>query len=493
MKVTKNSKTLCLVTGATGYVGGRLVAALLDQGYRVRVLVRNASRIALHPWVDQVEIVDGDADNPEVLEKALANVDVAYYLIHSLLLKDDFEQSEIELAKKFAKASEDQAVGRIVYLGGIVNDKDSLSPHMSARSRTGEILRASKIPTIEFRAGVVIGSGSASFEMLRYLTERLPIMTTPKWVQNRIQPIAIRDLLHYLIGAITIPKTVSGAFDIGGPDVFSYAEMMQQYAEAAGLRRRIIIPVPVLSPGLSSGWVGLVTPVPFTLAKRLVESLKHEVVVQPSNINELIPLPEGGLTPFKRAASLALAKIKTANVETRWSDASMPGTPSEPLPTDPDWAGGSLYTDVRTVDSPDNLETVWARVESIGGANGYSTASWAWELRGFIDKIFGGVGLRRGRRDPNHLVIGDAVDFWRVEELIPQKLLRLRAEMKMPGLAWLEFRIEPTETGTKVTQTATYVPKGLLGHLYWWSVFPMHGIVFPSMARSAAGISKRAR
>jgi uncharacterized protein YbjT (DUF2867 family) len=493
MTVSKKSNKLCLVTGATGYVGGRLITALLDQGYRVRVLVRNASRISLHPWVGQVEIVDGDAENLDVLESALRDVDVAYYLIHSLMMKDDFEENEVALAKKFAEAAESQNIGRIVYLGGIVNDKNSLSPHMSARSKTGEILRASKVPTIEFRAGVVIGSGSASFEMLRYLTERLPIMTTPKWVQNRIQPIAIRDLLHYLIGAIEVPQKVSGAFDIGGPDVFSYAEMMQQYAEAAGLRGRIIIPVPVLSPGLSSGWVGLVTPVPFTLAKRLVESLKHEVVVQPSNINELIPPPAEGLTSFKRAASLALGKIKNANVETRWSDASVPGTPSEPLPTDPDWAGGSLYTDVREAQSPNDVDTVWRRVESIGGANGYSTASWAWELRGLADKLVGGVGLRRGRRDPNHLVIGDAVDFWRVEELVPEKLLRLRAEMKIPGLAWLEFNLEANEHGTKVTQIATYAPKGLLGHLYWWSVLPMHGIVFPSMVRSAAGISKRTK
>ena len=493
MKVTNNSETLCLVTGATGYVGGRLVTALLEQGYRVRVLVRNASRISLHPWVNQVEIVDGDAENPDVLNAALEGVDVAYYLIHSLMMKSDFEESEIELAKKFAAAAKLQKTGRIVYLGGIINDDEKLSPHMNARNQTGEILRNSKVPTIEFRAGVVIGSGSASFEMLRYLTERLPIMTTPKWVQNRIQPIAIRDLLHYLVGAIKVPKDITGAFDIGGPDVFSYAEMMQQYAEAAGLRRRIIIPVPVLSPGLSSGWVGLVTPVPFTLAKRLVESLKHEVVVHPSTINELIPPPAEGLTHFKRAASLALGKVKNANVETRWSDASVPGTPSEPLPTDPDWAGGSLYTDIREAQSPDDVATVWKRIESIGGANGYSTASWAWELRGLADKLVGGVGLRRGRRDPNHLVIGDAVDFWRVEELIPEKLLRLRAEMKMPGLAWLEFRLEANENGTKVTQIATYAPKGLLGHLYWWSVFPMHGIVFPSMVRSAAGLSKRSK
>lgn len=491
LKGKDGKPALCLVTGATGYIGGRMVTALLDHGYRVRVLVRNASRISLHPWFSQVEIVDGDASDSKALDQALNGVDVAYYLIHSLMVKDSFEDSEVSLAQSFATACQKANIQRLVYLGGIINDEEDLSPHMSARMRTGEILRASGVPTVEFRAGVVIGSGSASFEMLRYLTERLPIMTTPKWVKNRIQPIAIRDLLRYLIGGASLPSQLSGVYDISGPDIFSYAEMMQQYAAAAGLRRRIIIPVPVLSPGLSSGWVGLVTPVPFTLAKRLVASLKHEVVAKPSNINELIPPAEGGLTPFKRAVELALAKIKNANVETRWSDASLPGSPSEPLPTDPDWAGGSLYTDVRTVHTEDDVKTVWSRVEAIGGEHGYSTASWAWQLRGLMDKLVGGVGLRRGRRDPNKLVIGDAVDFWRVEELIPEKLLRLRAEMKMPGLAWLEFRLEKTDAGTKVTQIATYVPKGLLGHLYWWAVYPMHGIVFPSMVRSAAGLSNR--
>ena len=493
LKSGDGKPALCLVTGATGYIGGRLVTALLEHGYRVRVLVRNASRISLHPWLSEVEVVDGDATDSEVLDKAVKGVDVAYYLIHSLMVKDSFEESEVSLAKGFASAAAKAKIQRMVYLGGIINDPDDLSPHMSARMRTGEILRSSGVPTIEFRAGVVIGSGSASFEMLRYLTERLPIMTTPKWVKNRIQPIAVRDLLRYLIGGASLPSKVDGVYDIAGPDIFSYAEMMQQYASAAGLRKRIIIPVPVLSPGLSSGWVGLVTPVPFTLAKRLVASLKHEVVATPSNINELIPPAKGGLTHFKRAVELALAKIKNANVETRWSDASLPGSPSEPLPTDPDWAGGSLYTDVRTAETTDDIKTVWARVESIGGANGYSTASWAWELRGLADKLIGGVGLRRGRRDPNHLVVGDAVDFWRVEELILEKVLRLRAEMKLPGLAWLEFRLEKTKLGTKITQTATYVPKGLLGHLYWWSVFPMHGIVFPSMVKSAAGLTGRNR
>jgi hypothetical protein len=310
-------------------------------------------------------------------------------------------------------------------------------------------------------------------------------------VKNRIQPIAVRDLLRYLIGGASLPKKVSGHFDIAGPDIFTFAEMMQQYASAAGLRRRIIIPVPVLSPGLSSGWVGLVTPVPFTLAKRLVASLKHEVVAESSNIDELIPPAAGGLTHFKTAVELALAKIKNANVETRWSDASIPDSPSAPLPTDPDWAGGSLYSDVRVAESSDDIKTVWARVESIGGSNGYSTASWAWELRGFADKIVGGVGLRRGRRDPNHLVIGDAVDFWRVENLVQGEVLKLYAEMILPGKAWLEFNIEEMSDGhLKLTQTATFQPRGLGGQLYWFSIAPLHFLVFPTMIKNLIKAAK---
>ena len=487
------SPATCLVTGATGYIGGRLIAELLAHGYRVRVLARNAARLADHPWRNQVELVEGDARSEAVLERALDGVDVAYYLLHALLEKDNFEQIEQSLADRFGRVAKRSNVSRIVYLGGIVSGELAPSPHLQARADTGALLAASGVSTIELRAGVVIGSGSASFEMLRYLTERLPIMTTPKWVKNRIQPIAVRDVLRYLVGAASIPDEVSGVFDIAGPEVFTYAEMMQQYASAAGLRKRIIIPVPVLTPKLSSGWVGLVTPVPYTLAKRLVESLKNEVVASPSAIRELVPDPVGGLTPFRKAVQLALVKIKEARVETRWSDASVPGTPSEPLPTDPDWSGGSLYKDVRIVRSSDSLSQVWERIEAIGGENGYSTASWAWELRGLLDKLVGGVGLRRGRRDPKHLLIGDAVDFWRVEELKPQKLLRLRAEMKMPGLAWLEFGIEPdSETGgTTLTQVAIYAPKGLFGHLYWWTVWPMHGLVFPSMAKTAAGASAK--
>ena len=483
-----SEKPLCLVTGASGYIGGRLISDLLAKGYRVRVLARNARRLQEHAWIQQVEVVEGDAFDEKVVEKALKNVDVAYYLMHSLMEKNDFENQEKMMATLFGKVASKQKVGRIVYLGGIVPAEAELSPHMSARANTGKILRESGVPTIELRAGIVIGSGSASFEMLRHLTERLPFMITPKWLNIRIQPIAVRDVLHYLVGAASVDKKISGSFDIGGPDVFTYKTMMQKYAEAAGLRKRIIVPVPVMTPKLSSGWVGLVTPVPYTLARRLVASLKNEVVVGDDRIRKLIPDPEGGLTTFKRAVELALVRIKDNQVETRWSDASIPWTPSDPLPTDPQWAGGSVYKDLRKLDSKDSLDVVWKRIEAIGGDNGYSTATWAWELRGLADKVTGGVGLRRGRRDPDHLQVGDALDFWRVEKVDRQNSLRLRAEMRMPGLAWLEFVVEPDAKtgGCTLTQTATYAPKGLMGHLYWWSVWPMHGIVFPSMIRHLA-------
>ncbi len=488
LKDEKGKPALCLVTGATGYIGGRLIVELLAHGYRVRVLARNSSRLKNHPWINQVEVFEGDAQDEVALSKAMAGADVAYYLLHALMAKDNFEDQERAMAELFGKVAKAAGIKRMVYLGGIIAPAETMSPHLQARADTGEILRNCSVPTIELRAGVVIGSGSASFEMLRYLTERLPIMTVPKWVNVRIQPIAVRDVLRYLVGAAALDKSISGVFDIGGPEVFTYKEMMQQYAEAAGLRRRIIIPVPVLTPRLSSGWVGLVTPVPYTLAKRLVESLKNEVVASDDRIRGLIADPDGGLTPFKRAVQLALTKIKDARVETRWTNASVPGTPSEPLPTDPNWAGGTLYKDVRIRHSPDTVEQVWQRVEAIGGENGYSTATWAWELRGLIDRMFGGVGLRRGRRDPHKLQVGDALDFWRVEELEENRLLRLRAEMKMPGLAWLEFGVEEdVETGGSIiTQVAIYAPRGLLGHLYWWAVWPMHGLVFPSMVKNAA-------
>lgn len=481
----------CLVTGATGYIGGRLIRELLTHGYQVRVLARNPKRLRDHPWISRVEVVAGDAHDPKVLAEALAGIDVAYYLLHALMSKDNFEQEEKELAKTFGDQAKASGVKRIVYLGGIIAKDEALSPHLQSRADTGEILRACGVPTIELRAGVVIGSGSASFEMLRYLTERLPIMTTPRWVETKIQPIAVRDVLRYLVGAAALDPKISGDYDIGGPEVFSYREMMMKYAEAAGLRKRIIIPVPVLTPKLSSGWVGLVTPVPITLARRLVESLKNEVVARDDSIRKLIPDAPGGLTPFKKAVELALTRIKEASVETRWTNASVPGTPSDPLPTDPDWAGGTLYSDVRIRHSTDPIEEVWKRHEAIGGDNGYSTATWAWELRGLMDRLVGGVGLRRGRRNAKTLIEGEALDFWRVEAIERPNLLRLRAEMKVPGRAWLEFALESEGSGTVITQRALFAPKGLFGHIYWWLLWPMHQVMFPSMVRNMARQSPR--
>ncbi|MGA0945015.1 MAG: SDR family oxidoreductase [Candidatus Nanopelagicales bacterium] len=476
---------LCLVTGATGYVGGRLVPRLLEAGFRVRVLVRHLDRIRDLPWAGQVEVAVGDAGDPAAISAALEGVDVAYYLLHSLQQGSALESEEARISRSFAEAAREQDVKRIVYLGGLAPETppEKMSRHMRSRAQVGEILRSSGVPVVELRPPVDIASGSASFEMLRYLTERLPAMITPRWVRQKTQPIAIRDVLRYLVLAADLPPEINRAFDIGGPEVMTYQDMMQRYAAVAGLPKRLILPINLLSPGLSSHWVGLVTPVPRRLARPLVESLRHPAVCGEHDISHYIPDPAEGLLPFDTAVELALTRVRDADVTTRWSDASTPGAPSDPLPSDPEWSGGSLYTDVRVVESSASPEQLWRAVEGIGGEHGYYTGNILWQARGLIDRIFGGVGLRRGRRDPNHLVVGEAVDFWRVEERIPPRLLRLRAEMKMPGLAWLEFTIEPREGGgSLLSQRAIFHPHGLSGHAYWWSVAPFHGYVFPGMA-----------
>lgn len=486
-----------LVTGPTGYIGGRLVPELLAAGHKVRVLSRHPERLRDLSWVDQVEVVGGDAGDPDAVRAALRGVDVAYYLLHSLQLGAGFSEVESNLAKLFATTARDEGVRRMVYLGGLTpaGDPELLSEHLRSRAEVGEILRSSGVPTAELRAAVIIGSGSASFEMLRYLTERLPAMITPRWVHNRIQPIAIRDVLRYLVGCADLPDDVNRTFDIGGRDVLTYQLMMQRYAAVAGLRRRVIVPVPVLSPYLSGHWVGVVTPVPASIARPLVESLRNEVVCQESDIQRYIPPPPEGLLTFEKAVALALARIRDANVTTRWSGASVPGAPAEPLPHDPTWSGGSLYTDDRTAEVPADVTALWGVIEGIGGRNGWYSFPLAWEVRGLLDRMAGGVGLRRGRRNARTLRVGEPVDFWRVEELIPGRLLRLRAEMKMPGLAWLELQAEARPGGgSQYRQLATYHPRGLAGHAYWWSVAPFHGIVFGSMVRniSAAAVARDA-
>jgi len=488
-KIRTNSNgqpATCLVTGATGYIGGRLVRELLIAGYKVKVLARFPDRLRDMAWFDQVEVISGDALDISDVNRAMQNVDVAYYLLHALNQGPEFVEIETKMAQLFAESAKNNNIQKIIYLGGLI-PKQVLSQHLESRKVTGEILRNSGVPTIELRAGVVIGSGSASFEMLRYLTERLPIMITPKWVKTKIQPIAVRDVLYYLVGAASISNDVNRAFDIGGNDIFTYKEMMEHYARVADLRKRIIIPVPLLTPRLSSLWVGLVTPVPGSIAKPLVRSLINEVICQESDIKRYLPDPSEGLTTFDKAVDLALIRVRDAQVSTRWSSASIPGVPSEPMPSDPEWSGGSLYQDVRTAEVETSNHEVWKVVEAIGGEHGYFSLDWAWEIRGLMDRSVGGVGLRRGRRDPNTLHVGETLDFWRVEERIPDNLLRLRAEMKMPGKAWLEFKIEKIdENKCKLTQRAIFYPKGLAGHAYWWSIIPFHGLVFPGMCRNIA-------
>ncbi|MCG5467912.1 SDR family oxidoreductase [Micromonospora sp. LAH09] len=485
----------CLVTGATGYIGGRLAPLLLADGHTVRCLARKAVRLRDVPWASAAEIVEGDLSRPETLPAAFADVDVAYFLVHSLG-RSDFEEADRTAATNFAEAARAAGVRRIVYLGGPepASDAEVPSPHLRSRAEVGRILLASGVPTAVLRAAVIIGSGSASFEMLRYLTERLPAMITPRWVRNRIQPIAVRDVLRYLAGCIALPPEVNRGFDIGGPDVLTFLDMMQRYARVAGLRRRIIVPVRPLTPSLSSHWVGLITPVPNAIARPLVESLIHEAVAHEHDIARYVPDPPGGLTGFDEAVALALAKVRDAQVETRWSTASGPDAPAEPLPTDPEWSGGTVYTDVRerSVDAPP--AALWRVVEGVGGEHGWYSFPLAWSVRGWLDRLVGGVGLRRGRRDPHRLQVGEALDFWRVEEIVPGELLRLRAEMRLPGRAWLEMRVLPADDGrSRYQQRAVFLPRGLSGHAYWGSVAPFHAVVFGGMARNIARNAEQTR
>jgi uncharacterized protein YbjT (DUF2867 family) len=489
------ARPLALVTGATGYIGGRLVPELLTAGYRVRCLARSPGKLRDHPWAGEVEVVRGDVMDPASVAEAMRGVDVAYYLVHAIGTGGDFEEADRRAARVFGERARAAGVRRIVYLGGLtpggVPERD-LSPHLRSRAEVGRILLDSGVPTTVLRAAVILGSGSASFEMLRYLTERLPVMVTPRWVRTRIQPIAVRDVLRILVGSARMPDGVSRAFDIGGPDILTYREMMVRYAAVAGLPPRVIVPVPVLTPRLSSVWVGLVTPVPASIARPLTESLRHEVVCREHDITRYVPDPPGHPVGFDEAVRLALQRVRDAQVTTRWSSASVPGAPSDPLPTDPDWAGGSLYTDhrERTVAAPP--EALWRVIEGIGGDNGWYSFPLAWALRGWLDRLAGGVGLRRGRRDAQRLRVGDSLDFWRVEEIEPGRLLRLRAEMRLPGLAWLEMCAGTDAEGrTRYRQRALFHPHGLLGHAYWWAVSPFHSVVFGGMARNIAQAAAR--
>jgi uncharacterized protein YbjT (DUF2867 family) len=458
---------------------------LLADGADVRVFVRDANKAQSHSWANQVEIATGNASDFQSTKDALTGVHTAYYLLHSINLGPNFDEIESAMARNFAKAAQSCGVSQIVYLGGINNDEKT-SKHLTSRANTGKELATTSVPVLELRAGIIIGSGSASFEMLRHLTHRLPVMTTPKWVSNKTHPIAIRDVLWYLRNCAKLEKPVGGVFDIGGPEVLTYADMMQKFAKLSGLRKRLIIKVPVLTPKLSSLWIGFVTPVPTSLARPLVGSLISEVVADPKkSIDKLIPKPAEGLIDVDGAVKLALSNVSSNTVSTRWSDATLPTAPWQKAQSDPEWAGEMLLKDkkVRTTDA--SIKSLWEAIEEIGGENGWYGSDFLWYLRGLLDRMIGGVGLRRGRRDPIHLRVGDSLDFWRVESLVPEQSLKLYAEMILPGKAWLEFRISKLPNGqSEVVQEASFSPRGLGGQLYWYAVLPLHILVFPTMIRN---------
>jgi len=392
-----SDERLILVTGASGYVGGRLVTSLLDDNAKVRVFVRDANKAQSHTWANEVEIAVGNASDYQSTVKALTGVHTAFYLLHSINLGPNFDQIESEMARNFAKAAQECGVKQIVYLGGINNDTKT-SKHLQSRANTGKELATTSVAVMELRAGIIIGSGSASFEMLRHLTHRLPVMTTPKWVSNKTHPIAIRDILWFLRNAAKLEKPVTGIFDIGGPEILSYADMMQKFAKISGLRRRWIIEIPVLTPKLSSLWIGFVTPVPTSLARPLVGSLISEVVADPAkSISHLIPNPPEGLIDVEAAIHLALTKVSDNNVSTRWSDAAVPTAPWQKAQSDPDWAGETLYKDTRVRITDASIGSLWQAVEEIGGEHGWYGSDFLWYMRGLIDRMIGGVGLRRGR------------------------------------------------------------------------------------------------
>ena len=477
------ARSRVLVAGATGYIGRRLVAELVGAGHEVRCLARTPGKLDAETWRASVDVVTGDVLDRESLDAAFRDVEVAYYLVHSIGSDADWQQRDRTAAENFRDAAAGAGVTQIVYLGGLGDDAGgSLSPHLASRHEVGRVLGSGPVPLTELRAAVVIGSGSASFEMLRHLTDVLPVMTTPRWVETRVQPIAVRDVLAYLTGVLGNADAFGRVFEIGGSDVVTYHQLMDLYAEVAGLPARIIIPVPVLSPRLSSLWVGLVTPIPADLARPLIDSLVNEVVVHDHSIDSVVPHRPIGC---RDAIDLALRRVGELDVYTSWTDAELYGrTPADPVPADPDWAGATVLTDRQVVDTSASPESLFREVCALGGDRGWLVGSWLWAVRGWIDLAIGGVGTRRGRRHATDLRVGDVVDFWRVEALEAPRLLRLRAEMRLPGDAWLEWSIEPAGTGSRIVQRALFRPRGLLGRAYWYSVAPFHRFIFgPLTAR----------
>jgi uncharacterized protein YbjT (DUF2867 family) len=480
------TKTI-LVTGATGYIGGRLVPRLLELGYIVRVLVRDPERLQGRRWLQDVEVFQGDILKPETLIPAMQGAAVAYYLIHSMDGREDFHQRDLDAAGNFGEAAKAAGLELIVYLGGLGDPESDLSEHLNSRQETGRILAQAGVPVTELRAAIIVGSGSISFEMIRYLTERIPVMICPKWVFTNVQPIAIYDVLSYLTAALETPESWGQVIEIAGKDVIAYGDMMKIYAEVRGLKRAMVA-VPVLSPRLSSYWVHWITPVPASITRPLVEGLRNEVILHDDSARRIFPqiVPDD----YRSAVTRALDSLSAGEIETRWTDALVSSLGSR-SPVNLTTQEGMII-EQRHVVVHAAPEKVFAEFSRLGGETGWLYYDWAWRLRGAFDRLIGGVGLRRGRRDPQYLRLGDAVDFYRVEALEPGKLLRLRAEMKLPGEAWMQFETQPLEGSnqTSLTLTAFFAPKGLFGLLYWYILYPIHRIVFSGLIKKIKALAE---
>jgi len=488
---------LILVTGVTGYVGGRLIPRLLEAGYRVRCLARDPGRLQGRPWLDKVELLAGDVLQPETLLAAMQGVSAAYYLIHGLQGGKVNAERDMSAARNFVNAADAANIERIIYLGELVDTTARLSPYLRSRHETGYILRQGRVPVTEFRAGMIIGSGSVLFEMVRYVTERQPVLVCPRWFFSRAQPIAIRNALDYLVLALETPESVGKLIEIGGANQLTYADMLLGYAKERGLKR-VLIPTPFYAPHLSAYWVHMVTPVTYNAVLPLIEGLNTNSLVRDEQANKLFPNIQ--LLDFQTAVRLALGRIETNNVETSWSDALVTSAGDVRPYIFTIAEGMFIERRQRLVDLP--AVTVFRAYTGIGGQRGWFYMDWAWGIRGWLDKLVGGVGLRRGRRDPDEIRTGESLDFWRVEELLsPQPeagnckgVMRLQAEMKLPGKAWLEFQsfqqensgTFPQDTGTLLTTTAYFDPHGLFGLLYWYAMWPFHKFIFDGMTRKIA-------
>jgi len=467
-----------LVTGVTGYIGGTLVPHLLAAGYRVRVMVRDLNRLPCACWRDQVEYVQGDALKPETLPAALVGCGAAYYFIHSLFGGSDFVEQDVRAARNFCRAAKDAGVGRLIYLGGLGDPEQHLSEHLRSRQQTGAALREAGVPVTEFRAAIIIGSGSASFEMIRYMTERVPPMILPRWVYSRIQPIAIDDVMTYLVEALRTPESAGQVIEIGGADVLTYGDTMAIYARVRGLRR-LMLPVPVLTPNLSSHWVGWMTPVSAKIARPLIEGLRNEVVVRDDKARRLFPMvqPMG----YEPAVRLALADLQPDHFLSRWREDGSGESPCILSLQE----GMIIERRVLTVQAP--AETLYDEFASLGGTRGWLYADWLWKLRGAADRAVGGCGLRKGRTCRGAPQVGDQIDYFRVEIAETGRRLRLRAEMKMPGDAWLQFDARPLDAATsRLLLNVFFAPRGLFGLIYWYVLYPIHRIVFTQMSRRLA-------